>query len=131
MTRCPSVTGEGVQGGFSSVVGSFSVEVRPDCQSNSPVRSEKHITERRSIAWMACVTKTLPPQTIGVELPRLGNGTRQETFSFVLQRSGRLLSAARPLPCGPRHPGQFAAATDAVSPTQSQQTARHRRGVAA
>src|SRR5262245_1092710 len=57
------------------------------------------------------------PQAIGVELPRSGNGTRQATFSFVLQRSGRFFSAATPLPPGPRHPGQFAPGTGEVSAT--------------
>jgi hypothetical protein len=126
MTRRPSVTGEGVQGGLSSWVGSFSFQVTPDCQSNLPVRRSKHITVRRvpvSIAW---VMKTRPPHTTGVELPRSGNATRQRTFSFVLQRSGRFFPAATPLPSGPRKPGQFAAETDAVSTHQSQQTARHR-----
>jgi len=74
--------------------------------------------------------KTRPFQTIGVELPRPGNGTRHETFSFVLQRSGRFFSLARPLPSGPRHPGQFAAETDAVRAHQSQETAQHRHVVA-
>src|SRR6266849_9182363 len=75
--------------------------------------------------------KTRPPHTTGVELPRSGNGTRQETFSFVLQWSGRFFSAARPLPSGPRQPGQFAADSDAVRAHPSQETARQRHGVAA
>jgi hypothetical protein len=62
-----------------------------------------------------------------VELPRSGKDTRQRTFSFVLQRSGRFLSAATPLPSGPRHPGQFAADTETVSANQGQQIARYHR----
>jgi hypothetical protein len=73
------------------------------------------------------VTKTLSPHTAGVELPRSGNDTRQRTFSFVLQRSGRFFSAATPLPSGPRHAGQFAADTETASAHQSQQIARYHR----
>ena len=39
----------------------------------------------------------------------LGNGTRQRTFSFVLQCSGSFFSWQIPLPFGPRQPGQFSA----------------------
>src|SRR5688572_22683743 len=71
--------------------------------------------------------KTRSPQTIGVELPRSGTGTRQATFSFVLQRSGRFFSLATPLPPGPRKPGQFAAHADVISAHQSQAMTRHHK----
>src|SRR5687768_12973998 len=53
---------------------------------------------------------TASRQTIGVELPRSGNGVRQRTFSLVPQRKGSLESRATPVPSGPRHAGQFAQA---------------------
>src|SRR5688572_7690848 len=124
MTRRPSVTGEGVHGGLSSCDGSFSVHVTPDSQSSLPSRRSKHITLRRVPPFVAWVMKTRSPQTIGVELPRSGNGTRQATFSFVLQRSGRFFSLATPLPPGPRKPGQFAAQADEVRTQQRQTTAQ-------
>jgi len=118
--RFPSVTGEGVQGGLSSAVTSFSVHVIPDCQSNFPVRRSKHKTSRLLLMRMACVTKTRSRHSAGVELPRSGSGTRQHTFSFVLQWSGRFFSVAMPLPSGPRHPGQFAAVARAANAIQAQ-----------
>ena len=67
---------------------------------------------------------TLSPQTIGVELPRSGKVTRQATFSFVLQRSGRFFSLATPLPPGPRKPGQLAPHAEVINAHQSQATAQ-------
>src|SRR5579885_2039301 len=103
MTRCPSVTGEGVHGGLSLAVSSFSVHVTPDCQSGLPLCRSKHSTMRRFP--VACVTKRRLPHTTGVELPRSGNGTCQEMFSFVLQRRGRCISAVTPSPSDPRQAG--------------------------
>jgi hypothetical protein len=73
--------------------------------------------------------KTRSRQTTGVELPRSGKGTRQQTFSLVLQWSGRFFSVERPLPSGPRQPGQFAAEADMVNPTPSHKTAEQRLSV--
>src|SRR5215475_13835075 len=58
---------------------------------------------------MACVTKTLSAQTMGVELPRSGKGTFHFTFSVALQRTGRFFSGVVPTPSVPRQAGQLAA----------------------
>src|SRR5215831_13504782 len=75
--------------------------------------------------------RTRFPHTTGVELPRSGNGTCHKTISFVLQWSGRFVSAATPLPSDPRHAGQFDADADTVTANQTQEEARHRQVAAA
>src|SRR5206468_8857436 len=87
------------------------------CQSNLPFARSKHISVRRFSCSIACVTKTRCPQTMGVELPRSGNGTRQRTLSLVLQCSGRFFSEQTPVPCGPRQAGQFSAETEYAKPS--------------
>src|SRR5437867_8515289 len=67
--------------------------------------------------------KTRSAQMIGVELPRSGRGTRQRTFSFVLQRNGNLLSRQIPLPPTPRHAGQFSATPANVEAVMSRAVA--------
>src|SRR5437879_6627709 len=52
------------------------------------------------------------PATIGVDTPRPPSDAFQATFSVALQRTGRSFSSEIPLPCGPRHCGQSAAATE-------------------
>src|SRR5437868_13084525 len=59
-----------------------------------------------AIDW---VMKTRLFQTMGVELPRSGRGTRHLTFLSVDQWMGRFFSLEMPWPAGPRHIGQFSA----------------------
>src|SRR5436189_6426889 len=108
MTRCPSVTGEAEHRGFASCVGSFSLYVRPDCQSSLPLARSKHITVRRFSSSTAWVMKTRLPQTIGVELPRSGRGVFQRMFFESLHSLGRSFLDETPFASGPRQAGQFA-----------------------
>ena len=73
--------------------------------------------------------KMRSPQTIGVELPRSGSGTRQRTFSFVVQCSGKFFSVQTPVPKGPRHADQLSARAQIdisrVATTTARQVAKH------
>src|SRR5436853_1628629 len=58
---------------------------------------------------MGWVTKINSPQTIGVELPGSGSGTRHFMLLVAFQCTGRFFSSQMPVPSGPRQPGQFPA----------------------
>ena len=104
MTRSPSVTGDAEQNGFVPCVGSFSFVVTPACQSCLPSARLRHRSVRRSPT--GCVTKMRSPQTMGVELPASGSGTRQRTFSSLLHFTGRFFSVEMPSAFAPRQAGQ-------------------------
>src|SRR5687768_4059512 len=87
----------------------------PDCHSSLPFARSKHMIVRRLSPLTACVTKTRSPHTIGEELPRSGNATRQCTFSLVLHFTGKFFSDDIPALLGPRQPGQFAASSEGVT----------------
>src|SRR6266545_7328850 len=107
MTRSPSVTGEAEHSGLASCVSSFSLYVRPVCQSSLPLARSKLMTVRRCSASMAWVMKTRSPQTIGVEFPRSGSGVFQWIFFESLHSPGRFCSDVTPFACGPRQAGQL------------------------
>src|SRR5262245_32282707 len=81
----------------------------PFSQRRSPFARSKQNNARRLSFVVAWVTKTRLPQMMGVEFPLSGKGTRQRTFVFVSQRSGRFFSDVTPAPSGPRQAGQLAA----------------------
>src|SRR5215510_2752161 len=108
MIRLPSVAGEAEQSGFASWVTSFSLYARPVCQSSLPSARSKLITVRRFSSSTAWVINTRSPQTIGVELPRLGNGVFHRIFFELFHSLGRFFSDATPFASGPRQAGQLA-----------------------
>src|SRR6185503_7857187 len=122
MTRSPSVTGEAEHCGLVEWVGSLSSGVTPPCQRVLPSVRSKQSNARRLSFFVACVTKTRFPQMMGVEFPLSGRGTRQRTFVFVSQRSGRFFSDVIPEPSGPRQAGQLAAG--ACKANESDRSAR-------
>jgi hypothetical protein len=69
---------------------------------------------RRTPVPTCDVTKTRSPETIGDETPTPPMAAFHATFSVALQRTGRFFSSEAPVPRGPRHCGQSAAA--AVDP---------------
>ena len=69
------------------------------------------------------------PHITGVELPRSGSGARQRTFSLVLQRSGKAVSVETPVPCGPRHAGQFPAQDKGAKSVRAAIQKRWRRNI--
>src|SRR6266540_1771687 len=56
---------------------------------------------------MDVVRKILLSQTIGDEWPRPGSAVFQTMFLSAPHSTGRLFSSDTPMPCGPRHCGQF------------------------
>src|SRR6185503_7655712 len=63
---------------------------------------------------LACVMKTLSPQTTGVELPESGSAAFQRTFSVGLHLTGTFFSPLCPWPVEPRQAGQSSATAKEV-----------------
>jgi hypothetical protein len=74
----------------------------------------------------ALVRKTLSSQTMGEDQDSPGISVRQAMFWLGDQVVGRLVSAERPWPVGPRNLGQFSAEV-VTAGTQSAQRRRERR----
>ena len=109
-TRVPSVLGVADAALFfwcsvSGVVSGFSVS-----HSSLPSARLKASIDTRP-SPRAVVRKMRSFQTIGDECPRPGTVARQSTFSVLDQRSGYPESVASPCPLGPRHRGQYDAAS--------------------
>jgi len=67
--------------------------------------------------WRSTPTRnSLLFQTIGEACPACGVGIFQTIFVFASQRTGMLFSRLVPFPRGPRHPGQFSAASGCADP---------------
>src|SRR5687767_4899137 len=110
-TPAPSVTGDGVD--------MFCLRIRllppPSSrfQTTAPVARS---TAQRNISLPAdTLRKMRSPQTIGVDADHAGIASFQAMFSVLLHLTGRLVSPLAPLSIGPRHCGQFSAATVAVT----------------
>ena len=81
----------------------------------------------RTVLPTCDVTMTRSPQTMGEEVPRPASGARQARFSLAPHVVGRPASCDTPRLDGPRHCGQFSAASSAPDRTSvASQTAEVR-----
>src|SRR5437867_3906813 len=71
-----------------------------------PLAASRQRSQRSLPSSAAAWTNTRSPQMMGDELPDPGRGTFQRTPSLSLQCTGMSLSAAIPVPSGPRKRGQ-------------------------
>src|SRR4051794_3007885 len=65
----------------------------------------------------AVATKTWSPQTMGLALPRPGNGAFQRTWVLASQVTGGSPAGATPVSSGPRQRGQLADGSSARTAT--------------
>src|SRR5262245_12102446 len=107
-TRSPSVAGVEEASVFLGCVLALCPRTERD-QRSLPVEADTH-TSCRSLppAGDVC-TNTRSPQTTGDELPRPGSGVFQRTPLVSDHWTGTPLSAATPVPLGPRKRGQLSA----------------------
>src|SRR5436190_22210954 len=83
-TRSPSVVGDAFAYQFWSQFVSFSEYDTSFCHRTLPSARAKQMRLRSLPPRLACVTKTLSPQTTGVELPWFASGTFHFTFFWLL-----------------------------------------------
>src|SRR5262249_36271993 len=83
-----------------------------------PLRRSTQIAKRFLPSTGAVVSQICFPQTTGEDQPLPWMGVFQRMFCFSLQRVGRPVALAWPLPCGPRYSGQLSFA-EGWAPTRA------------